>query len=107
MFCVHRLHISDIQVILSGRPTVKSSVHVRIRLQTLRILWSHCARGNDVVRAGHIASLGWADHATSMPIGTSDQLLRTKLEIDLDIDESNGTVVIRSETDRFLVPGAK
>ncbi|KNF00051.1 hypothetical protein PSTG_06675 [Puccinia striiformis f. sp. tritici PST-78] len=72
---------------------VRCSLHVRIRLQTSRILWSHCARGNDVVCAGHIASLGWADHATSMPvqlmveIETSDQLLRTKLEIDLDIDE--------------------
>ncbi|KAH9468288.1 hypothetical protein Pst134EA_011911 [Puccinia striiformis f. sp. tritici] len=68
MFYVHRLHITEIQLISSGRPMVRCSLHVRIRLQTSRILWSHCARGNDVVCAGHIASLGWADHATSMPL---------------------------------------
>ncbi|POV99738.1 hypothetical protein PSTT_13548, partial [Puccinia striiformis] len=79
----HRLHITEIQLISSGRPMVRCSLHVRIRLQTSRILWSHCARGNDVVCAGHIASLGWADHATSMPVSVPVSILPVQLMVEV------------------------
>ncbi|POW05823.1 hypothetical protein PSHT_10624 [Puccinia striiformis] len=71
---------------------VRCSLHVRIRLQTSRILWSHCARGNDVVCAGHIASLGWADHATSMPVSVPVSILPVQLMVELSCDRTSDVV---------------